>query len=131
MAKTAKCLFICLDNTGYEVSLERLKIYVALPDAKAKRAEHLRIIDESGKDYLYLRQRFVAAELPISTWRIVLKTALAMEDQVQSLSGEETQPESPLWHKDALGEAVARHDAGMEQPIGWDAAKRELRKRAG
>ncbi len=37
---------------------------------------------------------------------------------------------SPLWHKEALRKTVARHDAGMEQPIEWDAAKRELRKRA-
>jgi hypothetical protein len=75
MAKAAKRLFICLDNTGYEVSLERLKIYVALPDAKAVRAGYLRIIDESGEDYLYRAQRFVAAELPVSTRRAVLQAA--------------------------------------------------------
>ena len=50
MTKAAKRLFICLDNAGYEVSLERLKIYVALPDAKAERTGYLRIIDESGED---------------------------------------------------------------------------------
>ncbi len=49
MAK-AKRLVICLDNVGYEVALERLKIYVALPDAKAERTGYLRIIDESGED---------------------------------------------------------------------------------
>jgi hypothetical protein len=59
MAKAAKRLFICLDNSGYKVSLERLKIYVALPDAKAERAGYLRIIDESGDDYVFPRQRFV------------------------------------------------------------------------
>jgi hypothetical protein len=75
MAKAAKRLFICLDNGGYEVSLERLKIYVALPDAKAERTGYLRVIDESGDDYLYLSQRFVAAELPISTRRAVLQAA--------------------------------------------------------
>jgi hypothetical protein len=52
MAKAAKRLFICLDNAGYEVSLERRKIYVALPDTKAERAGYLRIIDESSEDYL-------------------------------------------------------------------------------
>ena len=61
MAKAAKRLFICLDNTGYEVSLERRKIYVALTDTKAERTGYLRIIDESGEDYLYPAQRFVAA----------------------------------------------------------------------
>jgi hypothetical protein len=75
MAKSAKRLFICLDNEGYEVSLERLKIYVALPDTKAECTGYLRVIDESGDDYLYLSQRFVAAELPISTRRAVLQAA--------------------------------------------------------
>ena len=48
MTKAAKRLVIGLDNAGYEVSLERLKIYVALADAKAERTGYLRIIDESG-----------------------------------------------------------------------------------
>lgn len=74
MAK-AKRLFICLVNAGYEVSLERLKIYVALTDAKAERMRYLRIIDESGEDYLYSSQRFVVAELPASTRRAVLQAA--------------------------------------------------------
>jgi len=75
MAKAAKRLFICLENAGYEVSLERRKIYVALPDGKSERVGYLRIIDESGEDYLYPAQRFVAAELPVSTRRAVLHAA--------------------------------------------------------
>jgi hypothetical protein len=75
MAKAAKRLFICLDNAGYEVSLERRKIYVAVSDVKAERTGYLRIIDESGEGYLYPAQRFVAAELPISTRRAVLHAA--------------------------------------------------------
>jgi hypothetical protein len=75
MAKTAKRLFICLDNDGYEVSLERRKIYIALPDTKAERAGYLRIIDESGEDYLFPAERFIAAALPVSTRRAVLHAA--------------------------------------------------------
>jgi hypothetical protein len=75
MTKTAKRLFICLDNAGYEVSLERLKIYVALPGGKADGPGYLRIIDESGEDYLYPSERFIAAELPVSTRRAVLQAA--------------------------------------------------------
>ena len=75
MAKAAKRLFICLDNSGYEVSLERRKIYVALLDVKAERSGYLRIVDESGEDYLYPVRRFVAAELPVSTRRAVLHAA--------------------------------------------------------
>lgn len=48
-----KKLVICLDNSGYEVSLERRKIYVSIPDAQAQRLGQIRIIDESGEDYLY------------------------------------------------------------------------------
>jgi hypothetical protein len=75
ISKSTKRLFIYLDNAGYEVSLERLKIYVALPDAKAARTGYLRIIDESAEDYLYPSQGFVAAELSISTRRAVLQAA--------------------------------------------------------
>jgi hypothetical protein len=75
MAKAAKRLFICLDNARYEACLERLKIYVALPDGKAERTGYLRIIDESGEDYLYPSQRFVAAKLPVSIRRAVLQAA--------------------------------------------------------
>jgi hypothetical protein len=75
MAKATKRLFICLDNAGYEVSLERRKIYVALSDTKAERTGYLRVIDESGEGYLYPAQRFVAADLPASTRRAVLHVA--------------------------------------------------------
>ena len=75
MTKAAKRLFICLDNGGYEVSLERRKIYVALPDLKAERLGHLRRVDESGEDYLYPSERFVPAELPLSTRRAILQAA--------------------------------------------------------
>jgi hypothetical protein len=54
----------------------------------------------------------------------------AMRDLWQSLSREEARLEPPPWHKEALRETAAGHDAGKEQPIDWDAAKRELRKRA-
>ncbi len=75
MATTKKRLFICLDNSGYEVSLECRKIYVALHDAKAERLGQLRIVDESGDDYLYAMERFVVADLPLATRRAVLQAA--------------------------------------------------------
>jgi hypothetical protein len=54
-----------------------------------------------------------------------------MEELWESLSQGEARLESPPWHKKALGETATRHDAGEENPIDWDAAKRELRSRAG
>lgn len=72
MAKTTKQLVICLDNTGYEASLERRKIYVVLRDASAERLRQLRVVDESGEDYLYPQERFIAADLPVSARLAVL-----------------------------------------------------------
>jgi hypothetical protein len=67
MARAPRRLVICLDNSGYEVSLERRKIYVAIPDAEAARHGRIRVVDESGDDYLYPEERFVEAELPQAT----------------------------------------------------------------
>ncbi len=75
MARAAKRLYICLDNSGYEVSLEKRKIYVGLPDARAERLGQVRIIDESGEDYLYPADRFITAELPLAARRAVLHVA--------------------------------------------------------
>jgi hypothetical protein len=75
MARASKSLVICLDNSGYEVSLERRKIYVALPDAEAARLRRIRVVDESGDDYLYHKERFVEAELPQATRRAVMQVA--------------------------------------------------------
>ena len=46
-------IVVCIRNTGYEVSLERRKIYSLLPDPEAKKHKLLRVVDESGEDFLY------------------------------------------------------------------------------
>lgn len=75
MAKAARQLVICIDNSGYEVSLERRKIYVALPDAYAEKLDQVRVIDESGEDYLYPQEYFVAVALPQPIRKAVLQAA--------------------------------------------------------
>lgn len=75
MAKAARKLVICLDNTGYEVSLERRKIYIALPDPQAEKLGQIRVIDESGEDYLYDKAAFREVSLPPSIRRAVLAAA--------------------------------------------------------
>lgn len=74
MAKAAR-LLICLDNSGREVSLERRKIYVAVPDPKAQKLGQMRVVDESGEDYLYPSDIFIDAELPGPVKRAVLQAA--------------------------------------------------------
>ena len=75
MAKAAKKLVICVDNKGYEVSLERRKIYLLIPDARAEKLGQLRVVDESGEDYLYPKGSFVAVALPQPIRRAVLQAA--------------------------------------------------------
>jgi hypothetical protein len=54
---------ICLDNAGYEASLEQRKLYELLPDDKAGAHGRLRVIDESGEDYLFPANLFMDAAL--------------------------------------------------------------------
>ena len=75
MARTSKELVICVKNEGYAVSLERRKLYVAVPDTRAAERGQVRVIDESGEDYLYPRDFFVAVELPQQLRRRVLQAA--------------------------------------------------------
>lgn len=75
MASASKKLVVCIDNEGYEVSLERRKIYVMEPDPAAERRGHVRIIDESGESYLYPKAMFVAVDLPAATRKAVLADA--------------------------------------------------------
>ena len=55
---------ICIDNAGYEVSLERRKLYQLVPDDGAAKHQQLRVTDESGEDYLYPKSCFVPVTLP-------------------------------------------------------------------
>lgn len=64
---------ICIENTGYEVALELRKLYEVLPDANAAHHNQLRIIDESGEDYLYPAASFDRIVLPASTVAHVLQ----------------------------------------------------------
>ena len=55
---------VCVVNDGYPASLELHKIYRVLPDRDAQRDGDLRIIDESGEDYLYPSKWFVPVKIP-------------------------------------------------------------------
>ena len=68
----AKQLVVCVDNEGYAVSLEKRKIYVALRDVAAEKHGMLRVIDESGEDYLYPKGLFRSIALPQAVRRAVL-----------------------------------------------------------
>lgn len=60
---------VCVSSTGYEASLEPRKIYVVLDDPHARRRGFVRVIDESGEDYLYPSKRFEKLTLTPSVAR--------------------------------------------------------------
>lgn len=66
---------VCLRYEGYLASLELHKIYRILPDSEAEKYGDLRIIDESGEDYLYPKDWFVPIEVPKAVEASLLKTA--------------------------------------------------------
>jgi hypothetical protein len=71
----AKQFFVCIDNDGHPASLERRKIYVSLRDSAAEEHGMLRIIDESGDDYLYPKALFRLIDLPDTIRKAVLAAA--------------------------------------------------------
>ena len=66
---------VCVENEGYPVSLELRKIYVRLPDEKAKRHGLVRVVDESGEDYLYPARFFVSIRVPQAVQEAFLRAA--------------------------------------------------------
>lgn len=74
--KSSTPLFaVCVDNSEYPASLELHKIYLVLPDEDAEQDGDLRVIDESGEDYLYPADYFILLELPRGVQRILLRAS--------------------------------------------------------
>ena len=68
---------VCVDNRGYPASLELHKIYRVLPDEDAVSEGDIRVIDESGEDYLYSAGRFVEIEPPQTVRQSLLHASKA------------------------------------------------------
>jgi hypothetical protein len=68
-------LAICIQNTDYPASLEVRKLYQVLSDNNATAHNLLRVIDESGEDYLYPAEYFLLVELPQPVREAVLQAA--------------------------------------------------------
>jgi len=69
---------VCIDNTDYEASLILRKIYQVLPDEKAAQDDLIRIVDESGEDYLYHVSHFVLVEFPVEVEQILAAATPAL-----------------------------------------------------
>jgi hypothetical protein len=75
LKRTPARFLICVYNTGYLVSLEKRKIYLAIPDAAALKHGQVRVIDESGEDYLYPENLFLTITVPQSVRKAILEAA--------------------------------------------------------
>lgn len=62
--KTLISYVLCISNGGYPESLEVRKVYTMLPDERAAARNYIRVIDETGEDYLYPAKHFVAIQVP-------------------------------------------------------------------
>jgi hypothetical protein len=67
-----KQFVVCIKNRGYRASLVVRRIYPCIPDPEATKRGLLRVVDESGEDYLYPATLFVAVDLPASVGRAFL-----------------------------------------------------------
>ena len=66
---------ICIDNVDYPVSLEKRKIYEVVSDPEGEEIGHIRVVDESGDDYLYPATCFIDAHLPKEVQAALVKAA--------------------------------------------------------
>ena len=64
MKAQTKSFALCVDNADYQASLVLGKVYRVLPDPRAAKDDLVRIVDESGEDYLYHRDHFVFVDFP-------------------------------------------------------------------
>jgi hypothetical protein len=97
MAKsTSRRLVVCINNDGYPAALEKRKIYILLRDPAAEKRGLLRIIDESGDDYLYPKLYFRSLALPQSVTPPFL-SAKQVPGAVRSLVAVQAACLRPIW----------------------------------
>ncbi len=75
MRRLTKRFALCLENAGNEASLIPGKVYQVIPDARAAEDDLVRIIDESGEDYLFSRAQFAFVDFP----QAIRKKILALQ----------------------------------------------------
>lgn len=64
---------ICINNEGYEDDLKIRTLYQVIPDESAEKSDYLRVIDETGEDYLYPAEYFLLINVPRTARQVLLK----------------------------------------------------------
>ena len=72
MKRVTKTFALCLENAGNEASLILGKVYRIVPDGRAAKDDLVRIIDESGEDYLFAKSQFAFVDFPQNVRRKIL-----------------------------------------------------------
>ena len=72
MNAQTKPFALCVENSDYQASLILGKVYPVLPDPRAAKDDLVRIVDESGEDYLYHKSYFVFVDFPPAVKKKVL-----------------------------------------------------------
>ena len=75
MKRTEPRFVVCVKNKGYAAALELRKLYQVVPDEAAAALHQIRVIDESGEDYLYPESYFVVVQVPQSAEKALLRAA--------------------------------------------------------
>jgi hypothetical protein len=78
MKRAESQFVVCIDNEEYPASLELRKLYQVVADPAAAKHHHVRIVDESGEDYLYPDSYFLTVSLPPSVEKAVLRASVAL-----------------------------------------------------
>ena len=72
---SAESFVLCVDNGGYPESLEVRKVYAVLPDERAAINDYIRVIDETGEDYLYPADYFIFMQFPHEVEQALLQAS--------------------------------------------------------
>jgi hypothetical protein len=75
MKQNARQFVVCVKNKGYAAALELRKLYQVVADDTAAKLHQIRVIDESGEDYLYPEEYFVPVQLPQAAEKAVRRAA--------------------------------------------------------
>lgn len=75
MKRSERKFAVCIKNKGYPAALELRKVYEVLADETAAKLHQIRVVDESGEDYLYPEEFFVSIRIPESAAEALLRAA--------------------------------------------------------